>query len=439
MEYREALEFIYSRQKFGIKLGLQNIKAILEGLEEPHKSYPAVLIAGTNGKGSTAAMIASILHQEGYRVGLYTSPHLIELEERIQVNNKCIPATKLTKITEQLRNLIAHLVRNNKIQYQPTFFEVITAIGLEYFKQEAVDVALLEVGMGGRLDATNSINPLLSVITNISIDHCQHLGCSLKDIAIEKTGIIRKSGQVVISRSPEEAINIVIRQCKEKKASFIHSYEGVSAIHRDGDFRYQFNQITPEEHYRGLQVGLRGIHQVENAATAVRTVELLKQYGFGVTQDAIVEGLKHVCWPGRLELVSSSPQIWLDGAHNVAAVRCVRDFILNDLEREIILIFSALKDKDIDGMSRILFPLAKLVILPKLRSERAIEPEKIAAYAPVNSPYILIAENTEKALKIARKKANSKNTIVVTGSLYLVGEVRGYFQSLFNHCRGVKN
>ena len=183
MEYKEALEFIYSRQRFGIKLGLQNIKALLQGLGEPHKSYPAVLIAGTNGKGSTASIIASILIKGGYRVGLYTSPHLVKLEERFQINYKIISSKELVLICSKIKNLIEFLLLNKKLKHQPTFFEITTAIALEYFKQKLVDIALLEVGMGGRLDATNAVDPLLSVITNIGIDHSQYLGKGIKSIA----------------------------------------------------------------------------------------------------------------------------------------------------------------------------------------------------------------------------------------------------------------
>jgi dihydrofolate synthase/folylpolyglutamate synthase len=427
MEYKEALEFIYSRQRFGIKLGLQNIKALLQGLGEPHRSYPAVLIAGTNGKGSTASIIASILIKGGYRVGLYTSPHLVKLEERFQINSKMMSSKELVLICSKIKNLIEFLLLNKKLKHQPTFFEVTTAIALQYFKQKLVDIALLEVGMGGRLDATNVVDPLLSLITNIGIDHSQYLGKGIKSIAKEKAGIIRNNGNVVIGYSSKEALDTILETCKSKKAHYILSFEGVSNVHPDRDFYYVFDYVTANNEYPTIKVGLRGKHQVENAAAAISTIELLNQKGFKIEKKDIKTGLEKPKWPGRLELIHHSPQIWLDGAHNVTAATSLKKFIQHNIKKKVVLIFSALNDKDIRGMCQVLFPLAKLVIVPKLQSERAESPEKIIEQAPSNSPTLLAVANSEKALKLAIQKARAQDIIVIAGSLYLIGEVKSFF------------
>jgi dihydrofolate synthase/folylpolyglutamate synthase len=428
MEYKESLEFIYSRERFGIKLGLQNIRTLLQGLSEPHKSYPAVLIAGTNGKGSTASMIASILIQAGYRVGLYTSPHLVRLEERFQINYKMISSRELVFISNKLKSLIESLLLNKKLIHQPTFFEVTTAIALEYFKQKSVDIALLEVGMGGRLDATNAVDPLLSVITNIGIDHWQYLGEGIKNIAQEKAGIIRNNGYVVIGHSPKEALDIIVEVCKRKKAHYILSFEGISDVHPDKDFHYEFKYVSSTTEYPALKVGLKGKYQVENAAAAICAIELLSQKGFEIRKKHIKAGLESPEWPGRLELIHHSPQIWLDGAHNVTAAISLKEFIQQNIKKRVILIFSALSDKDIKGLCQVLFPLAKLVIVPQLQSERGEKPERIVAQAPANSPALLTAVNTEKAVRLAVQKSQDQDVIVIAGSLYLVGEIKSLLQ-----------
>jgi dihydrofolate synthase/folylpolyglutamate synthase len=424
MNYQESLSYLYSLEQFGIKFGLQNIQRFMELLGNPEKNLRAIHIAGTNGKGSVAAYCASILQCAGYNVGRYTSPHLVRFEERIVINGKQISEANLVRYVEKIKPIAAQIAQENQGMH-PTFFEVTTALALDYFAQSQVDFVVLEVGMGGRLDATNVVDAKVAIITNITFDHMQYLGDTLTKIAYEKAGII-KPGAKVITGAAGEALTEIQRLCEERNAELI-VYPQDIAYQEDLDANElrQFTIATKQNIYPHLKIKMLGRYQYINATLAIAGIEALQSlYNIDCTS-AITAGLEQTFWPGRLEMVQTNPMIVLDGAHNVAGVESLRTALLNEFKYEnLYLIIGIANDKESQKMLELLCPLAKEVIITTARTHRAIPPETLLPFAQPVSKQVAIVKTIPDAIQYAFKIAGKNDLICIAGSLYVVGEAR---------------
>lgn len=436
ISYEEALDFIHGLNRFGTKLGLHNITKLLELLGNPHENIKIIHVAGTNGKGSTCAMIASILRSAGFKVGLYISPYLEVFNERMQVNGENISNEDLARLTEKVREKVFYM-RENGLG-SPTEFEVVTAIGFSYFKEQAVDFLVLEVGMGGRLDATNVVTPLVSVITPISMDHQQYLGSTLRDISREKCGIIKQGVPVVTAPQEDEAMAVIEDTCRERNCSLTKVIN--SSVSRSPDtisYRFvnggikgmTFDLYTPKTDYPGLQIGLMGRHQLDNAATAVAAVEPLGNSGVNLSREAIYKGLKGARWPGRLEIMKEKPTVLIDGAHNIAGIKTLKAVLEEYFyDRKKILVVGVLEDKDYTEMLEELIPVADTVICTAPDNPRALSAARLAeAVSNIfqkSQIKVYAQEKIEDALKLASSLAADEDMVVFAGSLYMIGHVR---------------
>lgn len=418
LSYSASIDFLYGLQKYGIKLGLDHIAGLLARLGHPQRRFPTLHVGGTNGKGSTAAMVAAVLQEEGLRVGLYTSPHLVDFRERIRVNGLPIPEEAVTDLTERLRAAAAP-------GPAPTFFEFTTAMAFRYFADSGVDIAVIEVGLGGRFDATNVITPLATAITNVALDHQEHLGHSVEKIAFEKAGIIKPCVPLVIGKMTQEGLPVIERVAAERGApryrlgeDFLVRGEGPS------DFGYQGLSWT----YEGLSTPLLGAHQLENAACAMAMLELAAQQGVKVTERAVRAGLGGVCWEGRLELVEERPSLVIDGAHNPAAAEVVATYLRTHRRRHsesrVVLVIGMMRDKDRSGFFRVILPCADELVLTQAALPRAATIEELRGSLGDRAPSAHEAPLVADALAIARRLAAPDDLICVTGSLMLVGELK---------------
>jgi dihydrofolate synthase/folylpolyglutamate synthase len=411
--YGEILDYLYGLEKFGIVFGLDNITWILSLLGNPQDAFKAVHIAGTNGKGSVAAMVAEILREGGVLTGLYTSPHLVSFTERITINGEPIREEEVVELTRFIKERIQRADGGRHF----TFFDFTTALAFEYFKRKGVEVAVVEVGLGGRLDSTNVIHPLVTVITNVDFDHQDYLGTTIEEIAREKAGVVKDHVPVVTgARGP--ALEII-----RGAAAGTDLYVLGEAF----SYKKQDEQVMGYRGMRrtldGLALRLRGDHQIFNAALALCTVELLDAAGFAVNETAVRKGLATVQWPGRLELVRrpGRPLILLDGAHNPAGVGTLASYLSTHfLDKKRILLFGVMKDKAFGEMLSALLPLAGHTILTRPEVERAALPDEVARYAPG----ALVTTSVKEALAEALKIARGDDLLVITGSFYTVGEAR---------------
>jgi len=411
----EALAWVYDLQKFGIKFGLSSTARLLARLGNPQDRCRFIHIAGTNGKGSVAAMLSRILTLCGYPVGLYSSPHLVHFHERFRWRDTDIDDASVLGLINQVKAVVDP-------QELPTFFEFVTAMALLYYAQRQADPVILETGMGGRLDATNIVVPLLSIITNIALDHREYLGNSLAAIAAEKAGII-KAGVPVIAGVRQHTALIPIQAASEALHSplYLHRRDFFGQGQGRGRFCYQGLGVT----WRGLRTNLMGRHQYGNAALALAAVELLQQQGFSIPEAIVRQGLQEVRWPGRLELVSTRPRIILDGAHNPAAATTLARALRRDLfYPRLILVLGIMADKDILGILRRLLPLADVVIFSRPRYDRAAPPARLQALAAGLSVPHLVIDDLAAAIHQAKSLAGEDDLIVITGSLFTIGEAR---------------
>lgn len=425
MNYGQVLSFLKSRgnEVQGINLGLHRIQTIMGTLGNPHLRLDVVHIAGTNGKGSVAAMIDSILRQAGLSVGLYTSPHLETVRERIRLGGRDIHPRRFAALMTRIRTRELELRRSNVLDMPLTYFELITACMFLHFAETEVDVAVVEVGMGGAYDATNIVRPQVSVITGVSLDHQQWLGDTVARIAREKAGII-KSGVPVISGCRTLEAKRVIRS----RASAL----GAPLMELDRSCRLRVKGVrrgrcvmdlkTPARDYRDLRLALAGEHQARNAALAVLAVEALKP--FHVSLRAYGAGLARTCWPGRLDEYRCRRRTLLDGAHNAEGAAALRSFLLNHGPEEIHLVFGVLRDKDAHAIGRLLFPLARSIHLTAIANPRSADPSALVAQHGRFRQRFRIHSNARTALHAAWEECSSRGMVVVTGSLYLLGEVR---------------
>ncbi len=414
--YQEEVKYLYSLQKYGIKFGLSKTSNLLKKFKNPHKNQKYIHLAGTNGKGSVAAFVASILKETGLKVGLYSSPHLVRFTERFRINDKEITHEKAAALIRELRDTFM-------LKKPPTFFEATTAMALIYFARENTDIAIMETGMGGRLDATNVITPLVSVITNISMEHQFYLGYRILDIAGEKAGIIKKNVDVVTGATQPPVINLFKSIAKEKGA----------LLWRVGkEIRYRTSR--DRFHYYGLKLRLNNLHlslkgrfQFRNAAQALAVVELLEEKGIKISSRDIKEGLKNTIWPGRMQIVARNPTIMLDGAHNPAAIRALAKSIKADFEyKRLILVIGVMEDKDIGKLLRGIVPISDYVIYTRPIYSRAANPEVLIAKTTTLQKPGEVIHILARAVDRAREIANPEDLIVICGSLFTVGEAMRY-------------
>lgn len=428
MNYAESLDFLATLgdELWRAKLGLDAIATLLRALGDPQRQYPTAIVAGTNGKGSTSAILASILHKAGYRTGLYTSPHLLRVNERIRVNGEEISDEDFARCLTEVWQVARRLLAQKQLVHGPSFFESLTATAFLHFARVGVNFAVLEVGMGGRLDATNITESRVSVITPVDVDHVEYLGPTRAAIAAEKAGVI-KPGQTVVSACEHpEVAEIIRRRCRECGADLLEvsSFAPVSNLsHSEG--RYAFDLSLNGNLLTGLTLPLRGRFQVTNAVTALTAAWQLAQQGFHISREAMRAGVREVSWPGRLEMLLPRPLILVDGAHNPAAVREVAIFVKEHLAgRSVRLVYASMRDKAIGEISRILFPLAAEVYLTRPTQARAAAAEEILAAAEVQPRRVIVQPEPARALEEACRASGPEDVVLVAGSLYLVGAIK---------------
>lgn len=424
-------ELAASTQAAAAKFDLQNISILAENLGRPERSYPAVHIAGTNGKGSTAAFLESILRTAGYRTGLYTSPHLEKINERIKVGNQDISDGAFAETLTRIQQLIEQLLARGELRAHPTYFECVTAMAFDYFACRRVDVAIFETGLGGRLDATNILIPAVCVITPISFDHESFLGHSLREIAAEKAGIIKSGIPVVLAEQRSDAREMLVDRAQHLGSQVTETAAAYSA----GDLRIEQGTVRARifENASNWSVEiaprLAGRFQLQNAVSAIAAARILAAQFPGITTEAIQRGIATASWPGRIEKLQSHPDVYLDGAHNPAAAAELAAFLSQNLAgRKIWLLYGALRDKAVDEIAGRLFPLAAEVIFTEARTSRAISSSQLAEIAGHHAECFSVEPNAEEALTSVLARAAPDDVILVTGSLYLVGQLRHYWK-----------
>jgi dihydrofolate synthase/folylpolyglutamate synthase len=423
MNYQEVIDYVYNLRRFGdMKLGLERIKFLLEKVENPEQKLKVIHVGGTNGKGSTAAMVASILRAAGFKVGVYTSPHLSSYRERIVVDNQKISEEEIIKLFDEFKPIIDEMIVNGN---QPTFPEVTTAIAFKYFYDQGVDYAVVEVGLGGRLDATNVVNPLVTVITNIGLEHTDILGNSIEEIAAEKAGIIKDGIPLVTATEEEKAFSVFKRICEENKSRIIRigkdvKFEKKRVTDLDGQF---FDLDMFGEKINDLFIPMLGDFQIINAATAVCAAMLS---GCDIEEEEIREGLKNVKWPGRLEIVQKNPLVVLDCAKDPLAMRKLVDSIKKDFKYgKLISVVSISKDKKIDLMIRNLAEVVdKFVFTRHGVQNRAVELEILEKEANKYSKPFVSVESVKEAVRKAIDSSDKEDMILITGSVFTVAEAR---------------
>jgi len=404
-----------------IHLGLHRIQALMGALGNPHRKFAVLHIAGTNGKGSVAAMSESILRHAGWTTGLYTSPHLVRLEERIQVNGRRISGARLCSLAARVQRKETALLRAGKLDRPLSYFEFITGCAFLHFAEQRIGVAVVEVGLGGRLDATNIVDPAASVITGIALDHEAILGNTIEKIAAEKAGIIR-SGVPVISGCRGNARRVIQAQARKQNAPLleIDRHCSIRTLRECGG-RFSLDLNTPLRPYRALHLALAGEHQMRNAALAVTAVEALRAFPVRIAD--VHHGLSLARWPGRMDEYRIPRRTLLDGAHNTEGALLLKSHLLKRKARDLHLVFGVLRDKDLRKIGNHLFPLAKTIHLTGLANSRAMKPEEIAQSHKRFLSRIRLHKNSREAIQAAWQECPRHGMVVVAGSLYLIGEV----------------
>jgi dihydrofolate synthase / folylpolyglutamate synthase len=437
MNYDAAVRYLLSlgrelaapTQAAAAKFDLENITVLAERLGRPDRAYPSAHIAGTNGKGSTAAFLESILRHAGFCTGLNTSPHLEKINERIRVNGEEIGDQAFAETFARIQVLIEELLAAGKLRAHPTYFECVTAMAFEYFARERVEFGVFEVGLGGRLDATNILSPVVTIITRIDFDHENFLGHSLKEIAGEKAGILKPGVPVVLAEQHPEAREVIVARAKSLGCPVIgpaqiFRFEGESM--QNGCVHARVIEVASGTIFE-IVPSLPGRFQLQNALNAVAAARLLLSRGFQIPDDAITRGIANAVWPGRLEKLQSAPDIYFDGAHNPGAARELAHFLEQNFSgRKIWLIYAALRDKAVDEVAGLLFPRATEVIFTSPRTSRAVSATQLAEIAGHHAARFSVIPDAERAFEHALAEAAAEDAIFITGSLYLVGQLRHY-------------
>ena len=418
-------------QAAAAKFDLENITVLAKRLGHPERGYPSAHIAGTNGKGSTAAFLESILRRAGYRTGLNTSPHLERINERIRVNGEEISDAAFAEAFTRIQSVTEELLAAGKLRAHPTYFECVTAMAFEYFSREEVKFGVFEVGLGGRLDATNILTPAVSIITRIDFDHENFLGHSLREIASEKAGILKEGVPVVVAEQQEEAREVILARAKELGSPVVETsaeYRIENFGMEDGRARARVTRVSSGR-WMHIAPQLAGGVQLQNAINAVAAARVLQRQGFRISTEAIQEGIAATVWPGRLEKLHSRPDVYLDGAHNPGAARELALFWEQQFaNRKIFLLYGALRDKAVDEIAGILFPHVAEVIFTEPRTSRAISAGQLSEIAAHHASRSVVMADSEQALDYALGKAAADDAIFITGSLYLVGQLRHYWK-----------
>ena len=439
MNYEAAVRYLLSlgrelaapTQAAAAKFDLENITVLAERLGRPDRAYPSAHIAGTNGKGSTAAFLASILRHAGFRTGLNTSPHLEKINERIRINGKEISDEMFAGTLTRIQALIEELLAAHKLRAHPTYFECVTAMAFECFARERAEFGIFEVGLGGRLDATNILSPVLSIITRIDFDHENFLGHSLKEIAGEKAGILKPEVPLILAAQRGEAREVILARARELRCPVLELaqlFRIDQETVQNGFSRARTTEISSGDSFE-IAPSLPGHFQLENALSALAAAQYLQQRGFRISNDAITQGISNTVWPGRLEKLQSHPDVYLDGAHNPGAARELALFLEQNLAgRKIWLLYGALRDKAVDEVAGQLFPHAAEVIFTEPRTSRAISAARLAEIAAHHARSFMVVSSAEQALDQVLSEATPDDAIFITGSLYLVGQLRQYWK-----------
>jgi dihydrofolate synthase/folylpolyglutamate synthase len=435
MNYDSAVRYLLSlgrelaapTQAAAAKFNLENIAILLDRLGRPERSFASIHIAGTNGKGSTAAFTESILREAGFRTGLNTSPHLQRINERIKINGEEIGDSLFADIFTRIHEVIEELLAQGKLRVHPTYFECVTAVAFEAFARARVEFAVVEVGLGGRLDATNVLVPLVSVITRIDFDHENFLGHSLREIAGEKAGILKERVPAVFAPQQAEIREILLHRAKQLDCPVLETEQAFrmeKETVQDGCVRAIAVENSTEKEFE-IAPRLAGRFQLQNALNALAVARLLQARKYRIAEDALERGIALAQWPGRMERLQSGPDVYLDGAHNPGAARELARFVKENLSsRRILLLYAAMRDKAVDEVTGILFPLAQEVIFTEAQTPRAISAGQLAEMAGHYAAHHFVIPDAEDALAFALGRARPEDVILVTGSLYLVGQLR---------------
>jgi len=406
---------------------LKHVEELLNRMDNPQLAAKTIHIAGTKGKGSISAMIAQVLSSSGYKTGLYTSPHFHTLRERISIDGSLISEAEFAAAMAEIKPFIESMRKDTAFR-QLTYFEVLTALAFAYFKKKQVGFQVLEVGLGGRLDATNVAKPVICIIAPISLDHTQILGNSLEEIAREKAGIVKSGCWVVISPQPEEADSVIADICREKKAKVVQVGKDITWHKIGGDLRHQSLVIESRTSKYQVSIPLLGDFQLENAATAVTALEILASEGFAISTADIAKGLAQVKWPGRLQILQQHPTVLIDGAHNVASIKRLVDNIKGYFaHKRIFLVFGTSCDKDIPGIVNELVPLSSQVIVTQASHSRAAPLPTLVTEFTKRGIVPETGKTVTEAISQALSLAGRTDLICITGSLFVVAEALDYF------------
>jgi dihydrofolate synthase / folylpolyglutamate synthase len=417
------LRYLFSLEKLGIKFGLDNIRRICDALGSPQDTFPSIHIAGTNGKGSVTAMVERALRASGLRTARYTSPHLVRLEERFSIDGAAVDTAAMVSAAGHVQRAVEDLIARGRLPEPPTFFEVTTALAFELFRRHNVDMAVIEVGLGGRFDATNIITPIVTGITSIDFDHQALLGSRLAEIAFEKAGIVKPGLPLVLGESRPEAVEVIGQICRERGAPLVHAMGAVQMRMRLGeDGRLAIDLKTPVRDYGTLRCSLRGRHQARNGVTAVRILEQLP--ADRMPESAIATGLGDVEWPGRLERVELCPDriVLLGSAHNPAGAAALAAYLSEIHQARLPIVFAAMHDKDAEAMLVALRSRASAFVITAPRTERAVSPDALASAARRIAPGVP-AHVVPGATDALSRAWQLGPVICATGSIFLVGEV----------------
>ena len=416
MTYQEILTYIYNLGRFGMKPGLARIIPLLHALQDPQQGFRTIHVAGTNGKGSTSAFLASIIAAGGFKVGLFTSPHLMSFTERFRINGREIGEADVVMLAEQVMSAAPP---------ETTFFEMITAMAALYFAANGVDIAIMEVGMGGRLDATNALHGELSIITPIALDHCEYLGDNIPAIAGEKAGIIKEGRPVVVSPQPDGGLSVIRERCRQLNCALYAHGEAFSAAWSDQGLSYRGINLTLD----ALHPGIAGSYQLANAASALAAAELLGGMGFSLDAHSLRGGVETAFWPGRMEMLGTAPRVLLDGAHNPAGSKALAE-ALEDIPRVRLLVVAGLMgDKDLEGILGPLLPLIDELFAVAPPLDRALPSRQLAQFCLLRGVKSQDAGSVADGLSSACRAATADDIVLVCGSLFTVGEARAFLLS----------